>query len=304
MAHAIQPATEHKYEQAVDDFLAWADRDHGGARVVWRTYEEVDEDLAAYTEALYEANPRRGERQRAANARAGVIFYAGVPGGSRALPLATKCGVAWDNLVPGKSPPPLTREMGMLVAQRIYWDGRRSIACLVVVLVESYIRLNEGLDLTTADIALPGDLRMGALRNQAGVRVGIGKTGKDQFVPVASELGIAALRWLKENAPAGGNVCDVKDSAVRRVFRSALAALKVQEVGFTIHSLRHGGATHALNSGVPLDEIMVRGRWGTIKSLRRYLQTGQAMLLQTTLPADFVRRVGFLSLTPLVILGL
>jgi hypothetical protein len=45
---------------------------------------------------------------------------------------------------------------------------------------------------------------------------------------------------------------------------------------FTPHSFRHGGATADLQAGVPLDQVVLRGRWASLKSARRYLQTALA----------------------------
>ena len=48
------------------------------------------------------------------------------------------------------------------------------------------------------------------------------------------------------------------------------------------HSLRHGGATrwHLLRH--PIEDILLRGRWSSTKSARRYIQAGRAMLLTTS----------------------
>ena len=49
--------------------------------------------------------------------------------------------------------------------------------------------------------------------------------------------------------------------AVRRLFKKAVYLAHLQDVGYTPHSLRRGGATVAYHAGVPLDAIMRHGTW-------------------------------------------
>ena len=44
------------------------------------------------------------------------------------------------------------------------------------------------------------------------------------------------------------------------------------------YSLRRGGATHLLQTGVPLDVILVRGRWRSLGVARLYLEDGLAQI--------------------------
>ena len=40
-----------------------------------------------------------------------------------------------------------------------------------------------------------------------------------------------------------------------------LYSLGLQDVGYTLHSLRHGKATHDFLLSAPFDDIMSKGRW-------------------------------------------
>ena len=44
------------------------------------------------------------------------------------------------------------------------------------------------------------------------------------------------------------------------------------------YSLRRGGATFLLQEGVPLDVILLRGRWKSLAVARIYLQDGLAQI--------------------------
>jgi hypothetical protein len=70
-------------------------------------------------------------------------------------------------------------------------------------------------------------------------------------------------------------------------FRRSLK-LSCQELGlssdYVPHSLRHGGATRHHLLGRPLEDILMRGRWASTKSARRYIQAGRSMLLSMSVP--------------------
>jgi len=57
---------------------------------------------------------------------------------------------------------------------------------------------------------------------------------------------------------------------------------------FTWHSMRHGGATYLSMAGVRAEDILIRGRWKSLEGLKRYLQTGQAVVAAHGVAADVV----------------
>ena len=50
------------------------------------------------------------------------------------------------------------------------------------------------------------------------------------------------------------------------------------------HSLRHGGATYDFLRGMSIEQIMFRGRWVSMESARRYVQTCKALLIRQRVP--------------------
>ena len=60
---------------------------------------------------------------------------------------------------------------------------------------------------------------------------------------------------------------------------------------FVLHSLRHGGASFDFLTNVPIEKIMVHGRWAAIKITRRYIQESQARMLSMDIPAAVKRRI-------------
>jgi hypothetical protein len=76
----------------------------------------------------------------------------------------------------------------------------------------------------------------------------------------------------------------------RRVFKATCANLGISE-RYVPHSLRHGGATryHHVH-GWSIEDVLERGRWQSVKSARRYIQSGVAMLMAMDAP-DHINRI-------------
>ena len=59
-----------------------------------------------------------------------------------------------------------------------------------------------------------------------------------------------------------------------------MTAIGLSGARIVFHSLRHGGATELFQSGMPLDNIAHQGRWRSLTTARRYINTGLALLTQ------------------------
>jgi len=58
-----------------------------------------------------------------------------------------------------------------------------------------------------------------------------------------------------------------------------------------MHSLRHGGASYDFIRGVPMDKIIIRGRWSGLAVTRRYIQESQALVLELSVPQAVLAKV-------------
>ena len=77
-----------------------------------------------------------------------------------------------------------------------------------------------------------------------------------------------------------------KPHQFRRVLKAICANLGLSD-RYVPHSLRHGGATrynHVL--GWSIEDVLARGRWQSVKSARRYIQSGPAMLMSMQVPKN------------------
>lgn len=73
--------------------------------------------------------------------------------------------------------------------------------------------------------------------------------------------------------------------ALASSFQESVVEMGLVHVGFTLHSLRYGGTSEAMISGGKFEEIKAHGLWASDASYRRYLNSGKAILLSTTLSA-------------------
>lgn len=69
-------------------------------------------------------------------------------------------------------------------------------------------------------------------------------------------------------------------------FRSMLklfcSFLHLEPCNFSGYSLRRGGASHAFASGQTLDQLLVKGRWQSVKTARVYLDSGRAQFAKSS----------------------
>lgn len=107
------------------------------------------------------------------------------------------------------------------------------------------------------------------------------KTSRDkpESISVSDGRIAALLLWLKTSATTD----HVWNGSVPQ-FRAFLARfcefLAIQDMGFSAYSIRRGGASSAFLRGISFDQLLVTGRWQSIKTARIYLDTGRAALIQ------------------------
>ena len=68
-----------------------------------------------------------------------------------------------------------------------------------------------------------------------------------------------------------------------RWFHKACSVLSLP-THYVHHSLRHGGATRDYLNGMPIADVMVRGRWAAHKSAVHYIQSGRQLMMLQQVP--------------------
>lgn len=205
----------------------------------------------------------------------------------------------WDRLVPSVSHPPLTWPLVVLIASTFAANQQLDCAIATLVAFDSMLRISEMVNITVGDISSPGDLRrtitnfptqphsssvIGPSSSRVCIRLAHTKTGSNQWTEIFNEdIGSLLSRFI-EHRPLNELAFTFPSTRpadwYRRAMHVALDGLKLGSHGFTPHSLRHGGATHAhLHLHQSIEQIMHRGRWQSNKACRSYIQSGNAALI-------------------------
>jgi integrase len=282
---SVADATRRRYCKAVMRFHQWA------ARVGLRasTVAELDLALEAFLDHWFFSG---GGLAGGRNALYGILLLH--PEYEGAFPRSARALKGMARLLPSVSWPPLTWELAVVIATRVAGNvslnaKERDAGLAVLVQFDAFLRTGEVLDLRAGDFAPPGDPRVGPQTATAALRIRSAKTGPNQFAELRSPGVIALVRLRAAGLSPAERIFPLPPASYRRVFKETVRALGLT-AGYVPHSLRHGAATRALSCGVPLEEIMRRGRWASSKSVRTYLQQGQALLLANRVPLAVHRR--------------
>ena len=89
-----------------------------------------------------------------------------------------------------------------------------------------------------------------------------------------STLQLLYTLWSCQRHFPGQRLWPHSAQAFRTKLQSYFRFFRVAHFGYKGYSLRRGGATFLLQQGVPLEAILLRGRWKNISVGRLYLQDG------------------------------
>lgn len=119
------------------------------------------------------------------------------------------------------------------------------------------------------------------------------RKGMQEAVAIRDRLTLELLATLVavQPHPPGAQLWAHSGQAFRERFRAYLRFFRVLHLEFKPYSLRRGGATFLLQQGVPLDTILVRGRWRSLAVARLYLQDGMAQIPQLRISTEDKEKV-------------
>jgi hypothetical protein len=297
---AFAPTTVSVYSTAVSRYLVYCSATaHCGRH---SSTAALDACLQDYIRELYHIHYGRN-RQLAVNAVYGL--YMQLPSITGQLRGSEHLLRGWKRLRPSISHPPITWPLAVLIARTLAASGYRDCAIAVLVSFDGLLRVGEMCDVTVADVSIVGDRRRGDSRTtEAGrvpcssrlcIRLATTKTGSNQTAELYDGQVTQLLTHLVQGRQGDEQVFTFPSTDRAAYFRSALhttcTALRLGSIGFTPHSLRHGGATHAhSHQGQSIEQVMHRGRWQSNASCRTYIQSGTAALLTQRVPAEVLRQ--------------
>ena len=269
----IKPGDEIALDQAMTNYfdVLFADAQHPfvGKYVLWGY-------LLLYPDA------RRHDRDRLVLARAALH--------------------AWCRRVPGSSRHPLPLSVFYLVAEYFVKIDRVDAAIATLLMVESYARPSEIVNLAVQSVICPSSGRRGP--RQWGILIGnadlkeFTKTGQSDDTVI---LGTSDRRWIvtvfalwhakQVRAKADRVFPQLSLQSLEALFRKAHTQLCLNKLRVTPHVCRHSGPSHdVLNKIRSISEVQARGRWLSPKSCRRYEKSGRLLLQYARLDPRVARR--------------
>ena len=198
-------------------------------------------------------------------------------GGKVLLPRSSRALEGWKVRTPPRMRLPIPRCAAAAIAGFLLHQGLIRMAIFVVLMFDAYLRPSECLRLTTKSLIPPVDGAQ-APHHQWGLIINDarderpGKTGLlDESVMVDSPMVARLLQALKHVGSPDQPLWEFTADQIRDQFNKAAAAMGLAPGAFSLHSLRHGGASHdLLTARRTILQTKDRGRWVTDGSLRRY----------------------------------
>ena len=279
--------TRNRYRDAADDLRAFVRR-HFGTLITTRTpLEAVDEWAVQYVDAAYYWGSARWKSQCL---RLGLrqVQWCSLAG-SVPLPRYADRMLAWDRLHHVRHYPPLPKTWLHLVALRCATAGYVAEAIALELSFACFLRHQELRGLHRSDLLLDSaeSGRGPSDGVGAGLRLRMTKTGRDKWAQLDDPLVIELVAGYAADLPPEGLLFDFPPVHLNTILREVCGKLGLPTV-YTMHSLRHGAASHAAMEGVPPEQIRARGRWAAEKSMQTYLQQVRSLLTIRSLPPHLV----------------
>ncbi len=275
LLNRVNRVTFDRYLTAYQHFLDYC---RANLRRPRPTAESMDSSLSEYVLHTYRLHPDRSPHRGNLTLNAVLYFH---PQYRSHLPLSAATLTGWERIYnsPARRRPPFTWDMVCLIGLQFARSGEFEAGIATFLAFDGYFRINELLHLTVADVIFPG--RTGH-QSQSSIlfRLSEAKGGMNQEIVLDRVAFTPLVRWLVQGKQLTDFLFPFRAPRYRTLLKSVLQSLRLDKVGFTPHSLRHGGASHDYALRRPIEEIVIRGRWASIRSARRYLQSARALLLQ------------------------
>ena len=181
---------------------------------------------------------------------------------------------------------PMPWNVAKTAAAAAYSGGHFDLALLLILGFAFYLRTMELIGLDTADIHLD------AKSSLVAVTLSMTKTARNhaQTLAVQNHSLVHIVRHLLRKIPTG-KVWAYSPRGFRCCFGTLMDHCHATSCGFSVYSLRRGGATHAYVTSRSLDLVVVQGRWKDQRTARIYLDDARAALLKMNLPDGLQRLV-------------
>jgi integrase len=282
---ALAPASQKAYSKQLGSFLSHAGLD---VRLLLAAPAYVlDRALAVYIQFCYDA---QSSFAYASHALCAVVHRR--PDLRHQLPLSRQCIRGWDKVRTSSPHAPLTWELTVLIACTMARSGYHGPAIAILLAFDCFLRVGELTRIRKSDVVMPNDSRMGRAHTTMAVVLRTAKTGKMQSVEIWSpDVAQLLMVWVRASACLTPSPFSDPDPRVfpfspdflRRLMQRTSTALQLP-THYTPHSLRHGGTTDDFLRNGSVERVQFRGRWKSLESVRRYVQTARAVLAAQRVP--------------------
>lgn len=176
---------------------------------------------------------------------------------------------------PARAPPITPMVVAALVVAAVE-RNQLAFAVMLAVGFHGLLRTGELLALQWQDVEFNQQCGIITLQSsKSGLR-----TGTEEAIAVRDSLTLQLLHTLfsTRNWVPGDKLWPYSAQSFRNTFANYLAHFGLKELLFKPYSLRRGGATFLLQCGLPMETILLRGRWRSLNVARLYLEDGLAQL--------------------------
>ena len=115
--------------------------------------------------------------------------------------------------------------------------------------------------------------------------------GRIQHVVLSDPFVILLAQWAWSGWPSARSLLAWQPKDLAKWFQQMSILLGIPPVQFTPGGLRAGGCTHAYLSGSNVEQLLWRGRWNAMGSLRHYVQESASVLALGQLPLATTRKL-------------
>lgn len=276
----ITAATKHRYLTAVTKLLPYLEASP--------QLDDIDSVLCEYIEAQW----ARGESlNMIADGLSGLHFF--WPELRGTLRNAWRMFKSWRRVEAPCRAPPMTIQIARALVALAVEREDISFAAMIVLGYHALLRTGELLELQFQDLELSLECGVVSLKgSKSGIRM-----GSEEAVALRDSLTLQVLDTLvalRDPWP-GDRLWPHAPQTFRKVFASYMARLGIESLALKPYSMRRGGATFLLQCGLPMEAILVRGRWKSLSVARLYLQDGLAQVPALRLPVDLADRLASLA---------
>ena len=171
--------------------------------------------------------------------------------------------------------PPIPPAVVRGIAGLAWVHGRQDVALGVSIGFHSMLRGGEVLGLRFCDCMHFSDT---VVLDLGFTKTGSRKGPREQVTITDSSLA-SLLRYFCRECESTERLVCMSPPNFRKYYSRLLSFFSLGEEGYTLHSLRCGGATHFFRVTGNLSATLERGRWLSVSSGRMYITEGLSVLV-------------------------